>query len=79
MYCSNRALVKAFEKEFNLSNLSFIEIFSKNLADTEKGKGILEKYTDYLASGIRNLLFLLDLDLSLIHILSLCIHPILHN
>ena len=62
MYCSNRALVKAFEKEFNLSNLSFIEIFSKNLADTEKGKGILEKYTDYLASGIRNLLFLLDLD-----------------
>lgn len=62
MYCSNRALVKAFEKEFNLSNLSFIEIFSKNLADTEKGKEILEKYTDYLASGIRNLLFLLDLD-----------------
>ena len=62
MYCSNRALVKAFEKEFNLSNLSFIEIFSKNLADTENGRRILEKYTDYLASGIRNLLFLLDLD-----------------
>ena len=62
MYCSNRALIKAFEEEFNLSNLSFIEIFSKNLADTEKGRRILEKYTDYLASGIRNLLFLLDLD-----------------
>ena len=62
MYCSNRALIKAFEEEFNLSNLSFIEIFSKNLADTENGRRILEKYTDYLASGIRNLLFLLDLD-----------------
>lgn len=62
MYCSNRALIRAFEEEFNLSDLSFVEIFSKNLADTEKGKKILEKYTDYLASGIRNLLFLLDLD-----------------
>ena len=62
MYCSNRALIKAFEEEFNLSNLSFIEIFSKNLADTENGRRILVKYTDYLASGIRNLLFLLDLD-----------------
>lgn len=62
MYCSNRALIRAFEEEFNLSDLSFVEIFSKNLAYTEKGKKILEKYTDYLASGIRNLLFLLDLD-----------------
>ena len=62
MYCSNRAFVKTFEEEFNLSNLKFIEIFSKGLADTEKGKEILEKYTDYLALGIRNILFLLDLD-----------------
>lgn len=62
MYCSNRALIKEFEDNFNLSNLSFVEIFSKGLADTEKGKEIFEKYTDYLALGIRNILFLLDLD-----------------
>lgn len=62
MYCSNRALIKEFQEKFNLSNLSFVEIFSKGLADTEKGKKILEKYTDYLAAGIRNILFLLDLD-----------------
>ena len=62
MYCSNRALVNSFKKEFNLSDLSFIEIFSKNLANTEKGKEILDKYTDYLAIGIKNILFLLDLD-----------------
>ena len=62
MYCSNRALIKTFEEEFNISNLNFVEIFSKGLADTEKGQEILDKYTDYLASGIRNLLFLLDLD-----------------
>ncbi|WP_300372874.1 ROK family protein [Fusobacterium sp.] len=62
MYCSNRALIKEFEEKFNLSNLSFVEIFSKGLADTEKGKEIFEKYTDYLALGIRNILFLLDLD-----------------
>lgn len=62
MYCSNRALIKTFEKEFNITNLNFIEIFSNHLADTEKGKKILEQYTDYLASGIRSLLFMLDLD-----------------
>ncbi|WP_410208686.1 ROK family protein [Fusobacterium sp.] len=62
MYCSNRALVKTFEQEFNISNLSFIEIFSKHLVDTEKGREILRQYTDYLASGIRGLLFMLDLD-----------------
>ena len=62
MYCSNRALIKEFQERFNLSNLSFVEIFSKGLADTEKGKEILEKYTDYLALGIKNILFLLDLD-----------------
>lgn len=62
MYCSNRALIKEFQEKFNLSNLSFVEIFSKGLADTEKGKEILERYTDYLAAGIRNILFLLDLD-----------------
>lgn len=62
MYCSNRALIKEFENEFNLPGLTFIEIFSKNLADNEKGKKILERYTDYLALGIRNILFLLDLD-----------------
>ena len=62
MYCSNRALIKEFQEKFNLSNLSFVEIFSKGLADTENGKEILERYTDYLAAGIRNILFLLDLD-----------------
>lgn len=62
MYCSNRAILKTFEEEFQLSNLSFGDIFLKGLADTEKGKEILDKYTDYLAAGIRNLLFLLDLD-----------------
>lgn len=62
MYCSNRALIKEFQENFNLSNLSFVEIFSKGLADTENGKEILERYTDYLAAGIRNILFLLDLD-----------------
>lgn len=62
MYCSNRALIKEFQEKFNLSNLSFVEIFSKSLADTENGKEILERYTDYLAAGIRNILFLLDLD-----------------
>lgn len=62
MYCSNRALIKEFQEKFNLSNLNFVEIFSKGLADTENGKEILERYTDYLAAGIRNILFLLDLD-----------------
>ena len=62
MYCSNRALIKEFQEKFNLSNLSFVEMFSKGLADTENGKDILERYTDYLAAGIRNILFLLDLD-----------------
>ena len=38
MYCSNRALIKEFQEKFNLSNLSFVEIFSKGLADTEKRK-----------------------------------------
>lgn len=62
MYCSNRALVKDFKDEFHLDNLDFIEIFSQNLINTEKGKNIMNKYTDYLSIGIRNLLFLLDLD-----------------
>ncbi len=66
MYCSNRALIKEFQEKFNLSNLSFVEIFSKGLADTENGKEILERYTDYLAAGIRNILFLLDLDKAII-------------
>ncbi|MFK4784376.1 ROK family protein [Fusobacterium sp. MFO224] len=61
-YCSNEALVKTFEKEFDLKNLSFIEIFSKKLYETKKGKEIFDKYTTYLASSIRSLLFILDLD-----------------
>ncbi|MDP0507224.1 MAG: ROK family protein [Fusobacterium sp. JB019] len=61
-YCSNEALIKSFEEEFNFKNLSFVEIFSKKLYEKEKGKKILDEYTTYLASSIRSLLFLLDLD-----------------
>lgn len=61
-YCSNEALTEVFKKKFQLDKLSFVEIFSNKLYETNMGKEILDKYTTYLASSIRSLLFLLDLD-----------------
>lgn len=61
-YCANPAFIGEFSEAFDIANLEYDEIFSKKLHETLEGKEIINKYVDYLASSIRGLLLLLDLD-----------------
>ena len=61
-YCSNLALMKEFEKEFQCEIKEYEDIFQKKFIETEKGKKILERYTWILALGIKTALMMLNSD-----------------
>ena len=61
-YCSNQALIKEFEKEFQCEIKEYDDIFQKKFAETERGKKIIERYTWLLALGIKTALMMLNSD-----------------
>lgn len=61
-YCSNTSLIESFESKFKLENLKLSDIFSLKLHLTKEGKKIIDMYILYLASSIRTLQLIFDLD-----------------
>ena len=61
-YCSNLALMKEFEKEFQCEIKDYEDIFQEKFLGNERGKKIIERYTWILALGIKTALMMLNSD-----------------
>ena len=61
MYCSNTAIINEFNSEFGQIN-SLKDIFNKKIIETEKGKMMVQKFSENLAIGIKDLLLIFDCD-----------------
>lgn len=59
VYASNKALSSEYKKVFNNKNMTLNQFFEL-LKDDIKAKEILDKYLDYLAEGIKNIILMLD-------------------
>lgn len=61
MYCSNTAIINEFNNEFGQVT-SLKDIFNKKIIETEKGKMMIQKFSENLAIGIKDLLLIFDCD-----------------
>ena len=61
MYCSNTAIIEEFSKNFEDIH-SLKDIFTKKIMETEKGKKLINQFSENLAIGIKDLLLIFDCD-----------------
>lgn len=59
LYASKKALVNEYREVLNIDNKSLSHFFNL-VVDDIKAKEVLDKYLDYLAEGIKNIILMLD-------------------